>query len=190
MKVSSLSVHLNSSDVVAELCFEYLDKAIALNPDDIDSLIKRATLMMEKGLTMEAIGEFEKLEKNSTALETTDLWYHRGQLKFLSGQFGPAVVDYKKAIELDPEFIYGHIQLAVAQYKAGDIGECERGFRRAQKLFENRSEIYHYHGEVLADQQNIDVSEKMFDKAIETDPSNPLPLMNKGTIPSCVIIRS
>jgi import receptor subunit TOM70 len=135
---------------------------------------------MERGLMAEALAEFEKLDKEPEARESPDVFYHRGQLKFLSGQFAPAVEDYRKVLALDPDFIYGHIQLNVALYKTGETGECERGFRRAKTQFAQRAEVFHYHGEILADQQNLDGAEKLFDQAMELDPTSPLPVMNKG----------
>lgn len=85
-----------------------------------------------------------------------DLYYHRGQVKFIAGQYKPAIDDYKKVLEIDPDFIYAYIQLGVALYKNGDIGESERVFRRATSKFPERSEIMHYHGEVYADQNQLD----------------------------------
>ena len=48
------------------------------------------------------------------------------------------------SVELDPEFVFGHIQLAVAQYKQQLVSESMNTFRRTLKAFPQRSEPYNY----------------------------------------------
>lgn len=59
-------------------------------------------------------------------------------------RFKEAADNYRKSVELDPEFVFGHIQLAVAQYKDGLIGDSMVSFRRTLKAFPQRSEPYNY----------------------------------------------
>ena len=59
-------------------------------------------------------------------------------------QFERAADDYTKSTELDRDFVFSHIQLAVAQYKSGDLQEAMGTFRKALKAFPQRSEPYNY----------------------------------------------
>ena len=67
-----------------------------------------------------------------------------------------AIKDYQKSLALDPDFMYGHIQLGVAQYKAGDINASKSTFNDALKRFKSNGEIFNYHGEILLDMQQFD----------------------------------
>jgi import receptor subunit TOM70 len=60
------------------------------------------------------------------------------------GDFPKAIENYTKSTQLDDKFAFGHIQLAVAQYKDGQIGMSMITFRRLIKTFPNLSEPYNY----------------------------------------------
>ncbi len=59
-------------------------------------------------------------------------------------EFDEAAQNYTKSTELDDTFVFSHIQLAVAQYKAGKVANSMATFRRTIKSFANRSEPYNY----------------------------------------------
>ena len=60
------------------------------------------------------------------------------------GDYQQAAENYTKSTELDDAFVFSHIQLAVAQYKAGEIGTSMITFRRTLRTFPARSEPYNY----------------------------------------------
>jgi import receptor subunit TOM70 len=74
----------------------------------------------------------------------------------LTGDLEAAIADYKKSLELDSDFVYAHIQLGVALYRAGEKGEASKIFKKASRLFADCPEVYNYHGEILLDQENFD----------------------------------
>lgn len=73
-----------------------------------------------------------------------DIFYHRGQVLFIMGEFQRAAEDYQKSTELDGDFVFSHIQLAVAQYKLGDVAKGMVTFRKTMKQFPQRSEPQNY----------------------------------------------
>jgi len=99
-------------------------------------------------------------------------------------EFDKAAENYTKSTELDDQFVFTHIQLAVAQYKAGNLANSIATFRRTLKAFPNLSEPYNYYGELLLDQKHFEEAVDKFEKAIEQEksknPPNVLPLVNKG----------
>ena len=115
-----------------------------------------------------------------------DIYYHRGQLHFIHGEFQDAAKDYQKSIDLDSTFIFSHIQLGVTQYKMGSIASSMATFRRCIKNFETVPDVYNYYGELLLDQNKFDEAIQKFDTAMEmekqTKPTamNVLPLINKA----------
>lgn len=58
--------------------------------------------------------------------------------------FDKAIADYNKSTELDGNFIFTHVQAAVAQYKQGSTGPSMAAFRRILKQFPERGEPSNY----------------------------------------------
>ena len=118
--------------------------------------------------------------------EDPDIYYHRGQLHFILGEFAEAAKDYQKSIEIDKDFLYSHIQLGVTQYKMGSVVSSMATFRRCIKNFDRSPDVYNYYGELLLDQQKYQESVDKFDTAIELEKQtkpmaiNVLPIINKA----------
>jgi mitochondrial import receptor subunit TOM70 len=115
-----------------------------------------------------------------------DIFYHRAQFHFIKGEFSDAAKDYQKSIDLDPDFIFSHIQLGVTQYKMGSIASSMATFKRCIKKFPKVPEAHNYHGELLLDQGKFPEAMNEFDEAIELEKKskpvnmNVLPLINKA----------
>jgi import receptor subunit TOM70 len=69
---------------------------------------------------------------------------HIHSVFFILSDFERAADDYRRSSELDPGFIFSHIQLAVAQYKMGDLDSSMSSFRECLLKFPNRGEPYNY----------------------------------------------
>ena len=63
---------------------------------------------------------------------------------FIMNEFTQAAENYTKSTELDDQFVFSHIQLAVAQYKSGNLAASMATFRRTLKAFPSRSEPHNY----------------------------------------------
>ncbi|KAH9475329.1 putative mitochondrial import receptor subunit tom70 [Psilocybe cubensis] len=159
-----------------------LEESVKLEPTFTQSLVKIASVHMEQGDPKAAFEAFEQAEKANSS--DPDVWYHRGQVLFIMNEFQQAADNYTKSTELDENFVFSHIQLAVAQYKMGELAKSMATFRKTLRLFPTRSEPSNYYGELLLDQQRFEEAVEKFDRAIELEknktPSNVLPLVNKG----------
>ncbi|GAA6010387.1 hypothetical protein JCM10207_005204 [Rhodosporidiobolus poonsookiae] len=166
----------------AEGALEDLDKATSAAPDQPQSWVKKASVHMELGRPDDAMKDFDR------ALEidpgNADVFYHRGQVYFITGEYDRAQSEYRRSSELDPAFIFSHIQLAVAQYKAGSPEKALHQFRRLVDKYPDSPEVYNYYGELLLDQQRFDEAVNMFDRSLElgkfSTPRNVLPMVNKA----------
>jgi import receptor subunit TOM70 len=97
--------------------------------------------------------------------------------------FDKAVDEYRRRIELDPDFVYAYIQLAIAQYKNGSVTEGIKTCRLGLQKFAQSAEMHNYYGELLADQKKVDEAMEQFDKAIELQNKNfALPFVNKAML--------
>ncbi|KAK3942326.1 mitochondrial outer membrane 72K protein [Diplogelasinospora grovesii] len=161
-----------------------LTKSIELDPSMTQSYIKRASMNLELGAPEKAEEDFIKAMGQNA--EDPDIYYHRAQLHFIKGEFAEAAGDYQKSIDLDPDFIFSHIQLGVTQYKMGSIASSMATFRRCMKNFAKTPDVYNYYGELLLDQNKYQEAIEKFDTAIEMEKQtkpmgmNVLPLINKS----------
>nr|CAG8629896.1 13553_t:CDS:10 [Entrophospora candida] len=147
----------------------YFDKALQLSPNYVQIYIKRATIYMEQNKPFQ-----ECLEEFSKAIEIDkddpDIYYHRGQ-------------DYERRIELDPEFVFAYVQLALCKYKTKGIVDAIKVCEDAIRKFSDSAEIYNYYGELLVESGDITSGMEKFDKAIEyTKGKFVLPLINKAML--------
>ncbi|KAJ7485131.1 hypothetical protein B0H11DRAFT_2018236 [Mycena galericulata] len=159
-----------------------LQESIRLAPSLTQSLVKVASVHMEQGDPAKAFECFDEAIRQNPA--DPDIYYHRGQVLFIMSEFGDAAENYTKSTELDDQFVFSHIQLAVAQYKSGNLANSMATFRRTLKAFPTRSEPQNYYGELLLDQQRFADAVEKFERAVELEklksPPNVLPLVNKG----------
>ncbi|KAH7886688.1 ADP/ATP carrier receptor [Phlebopus sp. FC_14] len=157
-------------------------ESLSLNPSLTQSLVKLASVYMEGGDHTQAMGCFGDAIKVDE--KDPDVYYHRGQVHFITNDFESAAADYTKSTSLDSTFVFSQIQLAVAQYKMGDTAKSMVTFRRAMTAFPRRGEVCNYYGELLLDQQRFEDAVEKFDRAIELEksksPPNPLPFVNKA----------
>ncbi|KAI6127253.1 mitochondrial outer membrane translocase receptor TOM70 [Pisolithus sp. B1] len=159
-----------------------LEESLTLNSSLTQSLVKLASVHMEEGNHAQAMECFEQAIKVDSS--DPDVYYHRGQVHFITNDYAAAAENYTKSTSLDSTFVFSHIQLAVAQYKMGNIANSMATFRRTMTAFPNRAEVCNYYGELLLDQQRFEDAVEKFDRAIELEktksPPNPLPLVNKA----------
>ncbi|KIK92672.1 hypothetical protein PAXRUDRAFT_146797 [Paxillus rubicundulus Ve08.2h10] len=157
-------------------------ESLTLNRSLTQSLVKLASVHMEEGDNIQALKSFEDAIQINK--DDPDVYYHRGQVYFITNDFSSAATNYTKSSELDSTFVFSHIQLAVAQYKMGNIANSMATFRRTMTAFPSRGEVCNYYGELLLDQQRFQDAVDKFDRAIELEkanfPQNPLPLVNKA----------
>ncbi|KZT58030.1 ADP/ATP carrier receptor [Calocera cornea HHB12733] len=158
--------------------------SIDADPTLTQTWVKIASVHMELNDSDAAFAAFDKaLEYNK---DDPDIYYHRGQVHFIMGNYDAASEDYEKSVALDPNFVFTHIQLAVAKYKQGNIPQSMAKFRAAMRQFPQSSEPQNYYGELLLDQQRFQDAVEKFDRAIELERQKPrlrmnvLPLVNKA----------
>ncbi|KAJ2501066.1 TOM (translocase of outer membrane) complex component [Coemansia sp. RSA 1972] len=157
---------------------EDLNKALVVEPSHVRSYLRKANLFTEKKDLEEVSSLLDQAHKADS--ENAETFFQQGQVHFLKQEFEAASNDYKRAAELDPDFVYPRIQLGVVQFKVGKIEEAMATFDEAMKKFPTRSDLYNYYGEVLAEQGGYDSAIGAFEKAIDLDSTNPLPYVNQA----------
>ncbi|KAJ2885789.1 TOM (translocase of outer membrane) complex component, partial [Coemansia asiatica] len=154
------------------------EKALEINSSHVRTYLRKANLFTEKK-------EIETVTKlldtaDSVDNDNAEVYFQRGQLRFLKQEFVKAADDYERAASLDPDFVYPRIQLGVVQFKLGKMQDAMKTFEEAMARFPTRSDLYNYYGEVLAEQGGSESAINAFERAIELDRNNPLPYVNQA----------
>jgi import receptor subunit TOM70 len=152
---------------------EDLEASLALDAGFTQTWVKLASVHMEQGDPHAAFNAFEQAITHDPT--DPDIYYHRGQVLFIMNEFAEAAQNYTKSMELDADFVFSHIQLAVAQYKDGQIAKATATFRETLRKFPTRSEPHNYYGELLLDQGRFEDAIAKFDQAIELEKNKLVP---------------
>jgi len=185
-KAEALNLRGTFKFILGEATAARADMLAAIDADATltQTWVKVASVHMELNDSDAAFAAFDKaLEYNK---DDPDIYYHRGQVHFIMGNYDAASEDYEKSVSIDPNFVFTHIQLAVAKYKQGNIPQSMAKFRAAMRQFPQSSEPQNYYGELLLDQQRFQDAVEKFDRAIELESQKPrrrmnvLPLVNKA----------
>lgn len=164
---------------------ELIEKAMALRPRS-RTYIMRALINADKSSFAEALADFEYALK--TDPENGDVYYHLGQLYYLTSDFDKAEQNFLKAKQYNPDNQYAYIQLACIVYKQGKFEESEKAFTEAKLKFPTSPEILNYYGEILADHGDIQGAIKQYEIAARLQEALPnysvgaIPLINKASL--------
>ncbi|WPK25035.1 hypothetical protein PUMCH_002334 [Australozyma saopauloensis] len=164
---------------------ELIEKAVALKPR-ARTYITRALINADRSSFTEALADFQRaLDMNP---ENPDVYYHLGQMFYLTSDLDSARKNFEKAKEYNPENLYAYIQLACIIYKQGNFDEAEKAFTDARLKFPTSPEILNYYGEILADHNNIKGAIKQYEIAARLQDALPnysvgaIPLINKASL--------
>lgn len=163
----------------------YITKAFALKPRARTYVI-RALVKADDSTLEESFKDFEKAKELEP--ENPDIYYHFGQIYYLTGRFPEAEQHFMKAKKLNPENVFAYIQLACVIYKKGEADEAIKAFEEAKLRFPTSPEVLNYYGEILADKGDTQGAIKQFDIAIRLQKDLPVvsvgaaPLLNKGSL--------
>ncbi|KAL7663922.1 TOM70 [[Candida] zeylanoides] len=150
------------------------------------SFVLRALINADKSSFADANSDFDTAKKLDP--NYPDIYYHLGQLFYLTGDLAQAEENFVRAKELNPQNMYAFIQLACIKYKNGDVAGADDMFTATKLKFPTSPVIPNYYGEILADRGEIEKACKQFDtasalqRAISSFSVGALPLINKASL--------
>ena len=115
---------------------ESLDKAVKLRPRNLSVYFYRGLAYDEAGDPARAVKDYmESLERAKTVgMDSAELRTNLGN-SYMKLNFIPdAIVEYQKAIEIDPSSAAAHLQLGRAQLMKGEYDDALKNFRKADSL--------------------------------------------------------
>lgn len=164
---------------------ELIEKLINLKPR-ARTYVMRALINADKASFAEALADFDTAQKLDP--ENGDVYYHLGQLYYLTNDLAKAEENFLKAKKYNPNNLYAYIQLACIIYKKGQFEESEKAFTEARLKFPTSPEVLNYYGEILADHNDIPNAIKQYEIAARLQEALPnysvgaVPLINKASL--------
>ena len=127
-KIGLCYYRLNDLENAIEAFKLMLDK----EPQSRDTLINLSAIYFEKGDLEEGMKYFKRLDEKS--LEDPSIFYNIGILLFKNNQIIMAIDYLKKCLTLDPNYVKGYYQLALANLNKGDLEEAKKNFQKVIEL--------------------------------------------------------
>ena|ERR1022692_1546905 len=147
------------------------DKVVELKPDI--ALLAQAFLHL---------GQLKQREGDNSGavyfLSAAD--YYRGISEVRRGDTNNALVDFSKAIELNPPFDQAYYDRGKLKQTMGDLDGALGDYDKAIELNPQNSAAYNNRGNVRVARNDLDGAFADFRKAVELDPRNAKALMNLG----------
>jgi len=152
---------------------------------ETDAKLRAETRVKAAGVQVDA-GDPEAADKElNLALEedrdSSDVYMHRAQLHVIKRDLVAAQRDLETCIAAAPAHVLARLRLAtVLIHNNASQRDVERHVSAAETLAPDMSEVYQVRGEILLSRNDLHGAIAQFDKAIDLDPTNPVPLYNKG----------
>ena len=93
-----------------------------------------------------------------------------------------AIFNFRRVVELNPEFVRGHIKLGQAYFKKANFEESAKSFLEAYKLNPNYPDISNYLGVVYTKTGNFSSASKFLSKVVEIRPNYKQASFNLGIV--------
>lgn len=162
--------HLRNEAPRAVACF---DRILALHPDHLNAMLRRATTMLEQGNPTSALEGFN----TAVRLAPTDplVYYHRAQCHLIKEDVVSAIPDFEKSVQLKPNFPAPFIQLALAKAKTGDVPSAKKYFDDAAALFPKSADVDTFRAQFLLQLGDVEGAQRLLAAAETKDRTCPLP---------------
>lgn len=157
----------NAGDLGAAL--EDFNKAVEIDPEDIDVRIERAVALMESDERDKALADIDEafnVVKDSGGVHP-ELYATRGDIRAAMGDTLRAREDYRQAIEMDPDNFDAHLGLSELSILSQDYAIAQKHLAEAEKINPDDPILAFQQGVLAKAQGELKTAEGHFDKAIE-----------------------
>lgn len=158
----------------------------------VNALIKRASLFIQmckdpKKDPELSLKDFARAVELDT--DNSDIYNHRGQVHLLIEEMNKAIVDFRKAVELNPNHSIAYAQKLFTDYRCavmiGDVTKVHTAISDFYEAIEKHPkcvETISLAAQVLNSQEKFKEAEALYKKASEIDPNNASILVNRGLL--------
>ena len=160
-----------------------IGEALALNPDDPDTLNSLADSYLGQGQSQAASRCLERLA--GLLPQSADVHHRLGKAQERLGEWDAAMASYQRALALQPNSPDLYSSLARLQGKQGAVREAAEACRRALALDPNRHEIYTQLGNALTDLGNYGAAVEAHRRALALKPDSASAVYGLGYFFEC-----
>ena len=128
----SFALEADEQAHLAEKTREYLNKALAANPKNLEAKTKVAMTYVSSGNPMQGITMLREVMKDDPKNQFAI--YNLGMLSVQSGQNDKAVERLKELVEINPNHIQGQLLLGVAYLNLGDKKNAKVQFEKVKDM--------------------------------------------------------
>jgi CHAT domain-containing protein/tetratricopeptide (TPR) repeat protein len=154
------------------------EKALMLQPEDLDNWYQRGLALAEAARTNDAIASFDKALEIQPDFDLA--WYNRGvQLSHL-GRFEDAIASLEQATEIQNDFYEAWYALASALDKIGRHEDAIAAYEQAAQINPGSHEVWIDRGVVEANLERWYDAISSWDKALEIKPDYYLAWFNSA----------
>ncbi|OQR95118.1 Mitochondrial Protein Translocase (MPT) Family [Achlya hypogyna] len=157
-----------------------IDEALRLDPEHVNSVLKKAGFLVELGDFDDATELFA--EATSLDPNNADIYLHQGQMELILCEYPAAVSSLRRAMARCETMYVTHVSYGMALYKAGSVYQSLDVFKTALELFPESHEVRLFYGDVLSDRGDYGQAMAHLKTAYEMSPECPLHLLNAGRI--------
>jgi len=152
-----------------------------------NALIKRGSLRLQLEGQTDALDDLASAIRDDP--ENSDIYHHRGQLNLLIDHVEEAVKDFQISTTLSPNFAIAQVQKCYTEYRYAfmtrspmQLQSSMQEFEETLKRFPTCAEGYALYGQALCDQQQFELADENFKKAIENEPTNANIYVHRGLL--------
>ena len=162
------SGHIELINNQYENASNYFKKAEKLYTKRADSYLGEAKILLDKNEYEECIVYLEQLKTQIKDIEkNAEYNYLKGSAYYDNEEYNKACLDFKNAIDIDPDNIDYARDLAVSQVKIGEVEKAKNIINNVLSRSNNEDSIYYINGEINISQGNLDEAIASFEKVIE-----------------------
>jgi tetratricopeptide (TPR) repeat protein len=154
------------------------DKAIALDPRNLDTLARRALTKRDKGDWDGALADYNALL--ALAPDNADAYSNRGYVKQTKGDLDGALADYTEALTRDPTIAKAYYNVGLIKVQRGDIDGGIEAYNKALDLDPKLARAYYNRGSAKNLENNLDGAIADYTQAIDLDPTNAMAFDKRG----------
>jgi tetratricopeptide (TPR) repeat protein len=163
--------NLALSAPTAKEFFEHLRKAVAL-ADKVSEGERLMILGLQAGANADTKLQRDYYERLVAAYPRDErAHFLLGGAYFGQQQYGKAVSEYQKSVELVPDYAPAYNLLGYAHRAEGQFDQAEQAFKKYIQLIPNDPNPYDSYAELLMKMGRFDESIAMYRKALQTDPN-------------------
>lgn len=154
---------------------DHIDKALGLDPDNMEYMLLSAAIFAEEGESARAMAVYER----SLALEVNDIRPHRhmARLMMTLKDFSGAEGSLRKAMVMEPDDIPVRLDLVGLMIGSGQQDRAEQELKAVVKRHQGHVGLLLILGDFYLGQKKFTTAESTYFEAMSTDPSAIAPVM-------------